>query len=105
MERKLARKIFRKFRYASRGCPLLEILENAVPFATASCRKFKPHVLVKWKAPRGSVASSQPQARRVSFRISFHRLCTLLSWNLEQAVKMIVSVSGGSYSCISVFSV
>ena len=53
----------------------------------------------------GAVTSSQPQARRVSFRISFHRLCTLLSWNLEQAIKMIVSVSGGSYSCISVFSV
>ena len=46
-----------------------------------------------------------PQARRISFRISFYHLCTLLSWNLEQAIKMIVSVSGASYSCISVFSV
>ena len=31
--------------------PFLEILENAVPFATGSCRKFKAHVLVEWKAP------------------------------------------------------
>ena len=29
----------------------LEILENAVPFATGSCQKFKPEVLVEWKAP------------------------------------------------------
>ena len=28
-----------------------EILENAVPFATESCLKFKPDFLVKWKAP------------------------------------------------------
>ena len=31
--------------------PFLEILENAVPFATGSGRKFKAHVLVEWKAP------------------------------------------------------
>ena len=30
---------------------LLQIFENAVPFATGSCRKFKPDVLVEWKAP------------------------------------------------------
>ena len=29
----------------------LEILENAAPFATGSCWKFKPDVLVEWKAP------------------------------------------------------
>ena len=29
----------------------LAILENAVPFATGSCQKFKPDVLVEWKAP------------------------------------------------------
>ena len=33
------------------GIPREEILENAVPFATGSCRKFKPQVLVEWKAP------------------------------------------------------
>ena len=27
------------------GIPREEILENAVPFATGSCRKFKPEVL------------------------------------------------------------
>ena len=30
---------------------LLQIFENVVPFATGSCRKFKPDVLVEWKAP------------------------------------------------------
>jgi len=30
---------------------LLEILENAVPFATGSWRKFKADVLVEWKEP------------------------------------------------------
>ena len=30
----------------------LEILENAVPFATGSCQKFKPEVLDECKAPK-----------------------------------------------------
>ena len=30
----------------------LDILENAVPFATGSSWKLKPVVLVEWKAPR-----------------------------------------------------
>ena len=30
---------------------LMEILENAFPFATRSCRNFKADVLVEWKAP------------------------------------------------------
>ena len=58
----LREKFFRKFEYTSRGCPLfLEMSENrhyrcsqpknVVPFATGSCRKFKPEVLVEWKAP------------------------------------------------------
>ena len=43
----------KKLGYTSRGCPLfLEILENTVPFATESRRKFKPDVLVEWKRPR-----------------------------------------------------
>ena len=33
------------------GKNFLKIGGNAVPFATASCRKFKPVVLVEWKAP------------------------------------------------------
>ena len=41
-------KIFPKFGYTSRGCPLF--FENAVPFATGNCRKFRPEVLVEWKA-------------------------------------------------------
>ena len=37
--------------YLARFSSGLEILENAVPFATGSCQKFKPDVLVEWKAP------------------------------------------------------
>ena len=29
-----------------------EIPENAVPFATGSCQKFKPEVLIECKAPK-----------------------------------------------------
>ena len=48
MERKLPEKNFLVgYRFSS----FLEILENAVPFATGSCRKFKPDVLVEWKVP------------------------------------------------------
>ena len=48
MERKLPEKNFRVgYRFSS----FLEILENAVPFSTGSCRKFKPDVLVEWKVP------------------------------------------------------
>ena len=51
MEKKLIGRSFRKFGSTSRGCPLFENLENAVPFVTGSCRKFKPGVLVKWEVP------------------------------------------------------
>ena len=37
--------------YVARLASFLEILENAVPFACGSCRKFKPDVLVEWEAP------------------------------------------------------
>ena len=37
--------------YLARLFSFLEILENTVSFATGSCRKFKPDVLVEWKAP------------------------------------------------------
>ena len=37
--------------FLTRLCSVLEIFENAVPFATGNCRKFKPDVLVEWKAP------------------------------------------------------
>ena len=30
---------------------VLEILDDFVPCATGSCQKFKPDVLVEWKAP------------------------------------------------------
>ena len=37
--------------YLARLSSFLGILGNAVAFATGSCRKFKPDVLVEWKAP------------------------------------------------------
>ena len=37
--------------YLARFSSGLEILENAVPFATGSYQKFKPDVLVEWKGP------------------------------------------------------
>ena len=45
-------KIFSKiWVYLARLSSFLGILGNTVPFATGSCRKFKPDVLVEWKAP------------------------------------------------------
>ena len=35
--------------YFERFSSFLEILPSAVPFATESCRKFKPNVFVEWK--------------------------------------------------------
>ena len=53
MERNLPLKIFRKFGYTSRGRP--SVLENTIPFATGSCRKFKVDILVEEKAPKVSL--------------------------------------------------
>ena len=51
MERKLPGKNFSKiWVYLARLTSLTEILENVVPFATGSYRKFKADVLVEWKA-------------------------------------------------------
>ena len=51
MEKKSG-KIFSKiWVYLARLSSFWGILENAVPFATGSCLRFKPDVLVKWKAP------------------------------------------------------
>ena len=51
MEKKSG-KIFSKiWVYLARLSSFLGILENAVPFDTGSCLKFKPDVLVEWKAP------------------------------------------------------
>ena len=52
MERKLPGKISKIFVYLAKLSSFLEILENAVSFATGSCRKFKPEVLIEWKAPK-----------------------------------------------------
>ena len=50
MERKLPRNFFWKIEvYLARLSSFLEILDNSVPFATESCRKFKPDVQVEWK--------------------------------------------------------
>ena len=48
MKRKLPGKNFSKiWVYLARLTSLTEILENAVPFATGSCRKFKADLLVE----------------------------------------------------------
>ena len=47
-------KFFRKiWVYLSRLASFLEILENAVSFASGSCHKFKPDVLVELEAAIG----------------------------------------------------
>ena len=38
----------------ARPSSFLEILEKVVTFATGSCRKFKPDVLVEWKTPHNA---------------------------------------------------
>ena len=51
MERKLLGKKFSKILGKSREVVLfLVIFRNAVPFRSGSCRKFKPEILVEWKA-------------------------------------------------------
>ena len=51
MEKKLPGKNIPRTVYLARFSFFSEILENAVPFATGSCWKLKPDVLVEWKAP------------------------------------------------------
>ena len=52
MERKFpGKKVSKISVYLVRLSSFLGILEKAVPFATGSCRKFKPDILVEWKAP------------------------------------------------------
>ena len=56
MKRKLPRKYFSKiWVYLARLTSFMEILENTVPFATGSCRKFKADILVEWKAPNEKI--------------------------------------------------
>ena len=39
--------------FVARSSSVLEYLNDAVPLATGSCRKFKLDVLVEWNAPKG----------------------------------------------------
>ena len=39
--------------FVARSSSVLEYLEDAVPLATGSCRKFTLDVLVDWNAPKG----------------------------------------------------
>ena len=39
--------------FVARSSSVLEYLEDAVPLATGSCRKFTLDVLVEWNAPKG----------------------------------------------------
>ena len=59
MARKLREKIFSKiWLYRAKLTPCLEILKNAVPFATGSCGTFKADVLDEWKAPKKFMKTS-----------------------------------------------
>ena len=59
MARKLREKNFSKiWLYRAKLTPCLEILENAVPFATGSCGTFKADVLDEWKAPKKFMKTS-----------------------------------------------
>ena len=51
MEKKSGKFFSKIWVYLARLSSSLGILENAVPFATGSCLRFKPDVLVEWKAP------------------------------------------------------
>ena len=44
--------------------------KNAVPFATGSCRKFKPEVLVEWKAPFDFNFFQEKSAPPLNFPVS-----------------------------------
>ena len=78
MERKLPGKNFPNLGIPREVVIFWEILENVVPFATGSCRKLKPDVLVEWKAPRTSFSdvpllpgSEQKNRAPFTFRLDF----------------------------------
>ena len=59
MARTLREKNFSKiWLYRAKLTPYLEILENAVPFATGSCGTFKADVLDEGKAPKKFMKTS-----------------------------------------------
>ena len=117
MERKFPGKFFRKFEYTSRGCPLfLEMSENrhyrcsqpknAVPFATGSCRKFKPEVLVEWKAPLvflQAVFQSLPPPRLLTPREQNRQLRRLLKrWTSIPLPHMTLAAKGLLFASLQV---
>ena len=80
--------------HLARSSPFLEILENVVPFATGSCRKFKAYIWLNGKSPkslyalacaawrpRSSAQTSQDRGietvRRLAFARSLHALLRL----------------------------
>ena len=59
MARKFREQNFSKiWLYLAKLTPCLEILENAVPFATENCGTFKDDVLDEWKAPKKFMKTS-----------------------------------------------
>ena len=58
MERKLPGKSFSKFGYTLRGCPLFGNLGKCCSTRYWKLPKFKPEVLVEWKAPKLSFVVS-----------------------------------------------
>ena len=57
--------------FVARSSSVLEYLEDAVPPATGSCRKFTLDVLVEWNAPKG----------RLPITKSFQKIRLKSKWN------------------------
>ena len=94
MERKLPGKNFPNLGIPREVVFFWESLENAVPFATGSCRKFKPDVLVEWKAPRTSFSDVPllPEAnRRIVFHLHSDWICRELFVNGKQPTTLHVN--------------
>ena len=78
MERKLPGKIFQKFWvFVARSSFVLEYLEDAVPLATGSCRKFTLDVLVEWNAPKGRLPITQ-RFQKIRLKSKWNTACRVV---------------------------
>ena len=87
MEENIREKISKIFVYLAKLSSFFGILENAVPFATGSCRKFKADVLIEWKEPK-------IQDWQISFQnCVYHLNCTRQFHLTKMAVKALKLLS------------
>ena len=68
--------------FVARSSSVLEYLEDAVPLATGSCRKFTLDVLVEWNAPKGRlpITKSFPKFRG---KVNGTRLVESFQWKIS----------------------